>query len=133
MKEQSYKVHVIVDRAFGERLHEIPVGEPVWIVDTEVNRVACEALRKEWNSENHLTGITSFKVKSNASPEDWLISEVETIDLHHPLWSVINVIGTGLTVRIQDELTRFGFKEHKNTAEGFIMLKKSSSYTSDSF
>jgi len=133
MKEQSYKVHVIVDRAFGERLREIPVGEPVWIVDTEVNRLVCEALRKEWNSENHLTDITSFKVESNASPEAWLISEVEMIDLHHPLWSIINVIGTGWTARIQDELARFGFKEHKNTDEGFIMRKSSSSYTSDSF
>lgn len=128
MKKQPCRVHVIVDGAFGERLCEIPAGEFVWIVDTEVNRLACAAVRKERNSENHTVDITSFKIDSKVSPGDWLISEIEMIDLHHPLWSIINVIGTAWTRLIQTELARFGFDEHEDTAEGFMARKRNTSH-----
>ena len=42
MNKKPYGIHVIVHPRFGDRLQEIPVGEPVWIVDTVVNRVAYE-------------------------------------------------------------------------------------------
>ncbi len=132
MKEKKpYKVHVIVDPVFGQRLREIQVGEPVWIADTEVNRPAYETLGPERNPGNYMEGLSSFKVGRNTSPEDWLVCEIETIDLHHgemshnPPWSVINVIGAKWSPRIEDELSRFGFEQHEDTAEGFVAWKGS--------
>lgn len=131
MNEKPYAVHVIVDPQFGCRLREIPAGEPVWIADTNINRPAHEAVGRERTATSHLVGLSSFKVDLNDSPEDWLISKMETIDLHHgemshdPPWSVINVIGTRWTERIQKELARFGFEEHKDTADGFVAWKES--------
>lgn len=131
MNDKPYGVHVIVDPRFGDHLREIPAGEPVWIVDTEVNRCAYEMVGRERKPISYLVGLSCFKVDPNASPEDWLVSELGTIDLHHgdmahdPPWSVINVIGTKWTKRVQDELARFGFQHHEDTAEGFEATKES--------
>ena len=129
---------MIVDSRFGDRLREIPAGVPVWIVDSAVNRVAYEIVGKERKPENHLVGLSSFKVDQKVSPEDWLVSEIETLDLHHgemshdPPWSVIKVIGIRWTKRIQEKLTQFGFEDHEDTAEGFVARKGSANPTSKS-
>ena len=125
MKRKLYRVHVIVDAAFGDRLHDMPIGEPVWIVVSEVNNLAFNAVGKERQPKRHLEGLSSFKVDKAGSPEDWLVSEMQTIDLHHgevshdPPWSMINVIGVKWSKRIQDKLEHFGFNRHENTTEGF--------------
>ena len=137
MNKKPYRVHVIVDPQFGNRLRTVTAGEPIWIVDTDINRLAYEAVGRERKPESHLVGMSSFKVDPEASPEDWLLSEIKTIDLHHgemshePPWSVINVIGTRWTKRIQEELTRFGFEEHEDTTEGFVASKGSANHTPD--
>jgi hypothetical protein len=137
MKEKPYMVHVIVDPAFGQRLREIPVGEPIWIADTEVNRPAYKMVETERNPESYLVGLTCFKVDAKNSPEDWLISEIATIDLHHgemshaPPWSIINVIGAKWSNRIRDELAKFGFDKHEDTADGFKARMGSVSHASD--
>ena len=131
MNEKPYRVHVIVDPAFGDRLREIPEGEPVWIVDTPPNRLAYEAVGRERNPESYLVGLSSFKVDPTGQPEDWLISELEAIDLHHgemshdPPWSGINVIGAHWTERVEAELCKFGFANHEDTTEGFTAIKES--------
>jgi hypothetical protein len=131
MRGKPYTVHVVVDPLFGERLRELPVGEPVWIADTDVNRPAYETVGRERKPESHLVGLSSFKVDQASKPDDWLISELGTIDLHHgeyshdPPWSRINVIGTKWTERIQKELERFGFTVHLDTRDGFEAAKGS--------
>jgi len=120
---------VIVDTAFGDRLRDMPIGEPVWIVDSEINDLAYNAVGKERKPNSHLEGLSSFKVDKDGSPEDWLISEINTIDLHHgemshdPPWSMINVIGVKWSQRIEEELERFGFYRHDNTTDGFTAWK----------
>ena len=129
MNSKPYGVYAIVEPTFGDRLREIPVGEPVWIADTAVNHTAVAAIWKEQGIASHLTGLTSFVVDENTTPEDWLISQISTIDLHHgeyshkPPWSIITVIGVKWTRQIQEELEQFGFIEHEDTAEGFIARK----------
>src|SRR5713226_8715809 len=76
-----------IDRAFGDRLTALEPRAPLWIVDTSVNRGAAERLRTERPAESHLTGITLFKDDDGLSPEQLLLSELETIDLHHGIYS----------------------------------------------
>jgi hypothetical protein len=120
-----YKVLVILDREFGNRLLDLPPGVPVWIIDTAPNRAAAErawALRPD---ENHLTGVTTFKASKDCTPEETLLAEIDTIDLHHGSYSarhaytVLEVFGTPLTVRLRAELANFGFQEFQNTSRGF--------------
>lgn len=120
---------MIVDPNYGNRLRDIPAGKPVWIADSAVNHTAVAAIWKEQGITSHLTGLTSFVIDANATPEDWLISEIATVDIHHgeyshkPPWSIITVIGVHWTKRIQEELEQYGFVEHEDTAEGFIARK----------
>ena len=41
-----YKVYVVVDREFGEKLSELEEGVPVWIVDTATNKTV---VQRFWN------------------------------------------------------------------------------------
>jgi hypothetical protein len=129
MMETPYCVHVIVDPKFGARLRTIPEEEPVWIVDTDTNRLAYETVGKERQSQGIAVDLSSFKADLKASPEEWLISEISTIDLHHgemshnPPWSIINVIGTPWSESIRTELAQFGFEQHEDTPVGFLARK----------
>lgn len=76
------------------------------------------------------TGITSFKFNPHGTPEDWLVSHLSIIDLHHgelshdPPYSILNVIGVEWSYRIQEELGQFGFDRHETTAEGFVATRE---------
>jgi hypothetical protein len=119
-----YKVYVVVDREFGEQLAALPVGVPVWIVSAPVNRGVAERLWKEHKQETHLTGITVFKGQTSLSPEELLLSQMETIDLHHgfysatPPYTILEVLGVPLSERIKAELSQFGFDEFDTNASG---------------
>jgi len=140
MSDAPYRVHVVVDPHYGERIRNLPFGEPAWIVDSAENRPVIQALWKKRglhdqsagatpvkydpNAEpGEFTGITSFKYDPHAGPDSWLISILAVIDEHHyyhdPPYSVLNIIGTSWSEAIQGELDRFGFFQHEATAEGF--------------
>ena len=82
-----YKVYVVVDREFGERLSELERGVPVWIVDTPTNKPVAQRLWKERPEENSLTGITTFDDLQSASPDEMFLAELYMVDLHHGAYS----------------------------------------------
>jgi hypothetical protein len=125
---QAYRVFVVLDRAYGERLSELARIGPIWIVDATLNRAAA---RKVWAMHpkgSHL-GVTTFKIGDDWLPEDALINELNTIDLHHGSYSaehpytVLEVIGAVVSERIKAELSLFGFIEFQATAEGFRAVR----------
>jgi hypothetical protein len=124
-----YKVCIVVERDFGERLAELEPGVPVWIVDTPSNATVARRLRTEGNQESHLSGITTFNDSHSSSPEDLLVSELDTIDLHHgsysanPPYTVLEVLGVQLSERIRTGLSEYGFNEFHPHAEGFSAIR----------
>jgi hypothetical protein len=120
-----YTVIIVVDRRFGERLAQIETGVPVWIVDTPENRAVVQSRWEPPPSRSHLTGITTFTDLTSASPEELLLAEFSTIDLHHgsysanPPYSRVEVIGTALSDRVAEELRSYGFDEFRAGPGGF--------------
>jgi hypothetical protein len=120
-----YKVIVILIPNFGERLSALPAGVPIWIVDTPTNTPVAHRLWKERPSENHLTGITTFRINPKDSPEHNLLDELSTIDEHHgpfsadPPYMQIQVLGTALTDAVRQALAHYGFDEFEEVAVGF--------------
>jgi hypothetical protein len=119
------QVSVVVDPEFGFRLAQQVRRGPVWIVDTPTNRSAFEKHWAEHQGESHLEGVTSFSGMPNASSEDLLINELDVIDLHHgplssdPPYSVLEVLGTSLTPRIEDALREYEFVTFEPILDGF--------------
>jgi hypothetical protein len=122
-----YKVYIVVDRSFGERLASLPQGVPIWIVDTPVNTPVARRLWKEREgTENpHLTGITTFHGSGAIAPESILVDELDTIDLHHgsfsadPPYTQLEVFGARLCEETRTELSQYGFDEFEVTPDGF--------------
>jgi hypothetical protein len=122
---EAYRVFVVLDREYGERLFELARGGPVWIVDTPQNRAVAQSLWTSSPKLNHLEGVTTFKASQDCSNEETLINELDAIDLHHgsysadPPYTVLEVIGARLSNKLENELSRFGFNQFHATTEGF--------------
>jgi hypothetical protein len=112
MTAVAYKVYVVVDRQFGDRLAGLERGVPVWIVDTPTNKPVAQQLWKERPD----TGITTFDDMKYA-PEDMLLAELYMIELHHgsqssdPPYTALEVIGTPLTLKAKNGFSEYGFNE----------------------
>jgi hypothetical protein len=126
---QPYRVFVVVDRVYGQRLSQLAEAGPVWIVDTPANRAVAQEIWDARPNRSHLEGVTAFKVPEGTSPEDMLINELDTIDLHHgtssanPPYTVLDVSGTAITTRLKAELGKFGFNDFQETTQGFRAVR----------
>ena len=126
MSAVPYKVFVVVDREFGEKLSELEKGVPVWIVDTPTNKPVVQRFWKERPDGDHLTGITTFNDLSSLSSEDSLLSNLDTIELHHgvysadPPYTVLEAFGAKLTDNARNVLSEYGFDKFEITSTGFV-------------
>jgi len=129
MNDKPYRIHVVVDPNYGESIRNLPIDEPVWIVESQDNKLVIQNLLDEHRATKGHVDITSFKFDADATPEDWLVSELSAIDLHYgefshdPPYSVLNIIGIKWSDRIQKGLNKLGFNLHKLTQEGFVAMK----------
>ena len=121
-----YRVKIVLDPNFGERLAALPVNEPVWIIDSTANTpIALQAWKMRPNRNDHLTGITTFKPVAAFDPEEELLAQLAPIDLHHgnysadPAYSLLEVIGCAASDRIRAALAEFGFEVQESSANGF--------------
>jgi len=127
--DQGYRVFVVLDRSYGDKLAELARTGPVWIVDTPRNHTAAEQFWAAHPDRTHLTGVTTFKFEIDSSPEETLINEMDTIDLHHgrysanPPYAAIEVIGTSISETLRGRLSEFGFSEFETTSEGFRAVR----------
>jgi hypothetical protein len=126
MSALPYKVFVVVDREFGAKLSALEKGVPVWVVDTPTNQPVVQRFWKERPDEDHLTGITTFNDVASLSSEDSLLSHLDTIELHHgvysadPPYTVLEVFGTELTENAKSVLSEYGFDKFEITSTGFV-------------
>jgi hypothetical protein len=125
MSTAPYSVSVVLDRNYGHRLRDPLKTGPVWAVDSEVNRKYALDIWAEKPDISHLQGLTLFKVADDTSPEDMLIGEMWTIDLHHgvdsadPPFTIIRVFGCSMTSEVQEALKSFDFELFTETGTGF--------------
>ena len=125
-------VHVIVAPDYGEKLRGLPAGEAAWVADTPANNPVITSIRASHPVEpfpGYLTGITSFRVTTDSTPEDWLLGVLSPIEDHHgqysqtPPYSTLRVIGTVLTPRIRARLEEYDFVKFEDLPDGFVAHK----------
>ena len=126
---EPYRVFVVLDRDYGQRLVKLAQTGPVWIVGTPANRSVAQEICAARPAHSHLDCVTTFKASEDESSEDMLINELDTIDLHHgtysadPPYTVLDVIGTPITARLKAELGEFGFDHFQETPQGFRAVR----------
>jgi hypothetical protein len=81
---EPYRVFVVVDGDYGQRLAELAQTGPVWIVDTPANRTVAQQIWTAHPNRSHLEGGTTFKIAEGTSSEDILINELDTLDQETP-------------------------------------------------
>jgi hypothetical protein len=129
MSSGSNSVSIVLDRSYGTLLRDLLNTGPVWAVDSPANRDCAQQLWAEFPARNYLDGVTVFKAAEDRSPEQILIDEMATIDLHHgvhsanPPCTAIRVVGSTLTQQGREVLATFGFDCFTLTDEGFRAVR----------
>jgi hypothetical protein len=125
MTSSEYTVGIVVDAAFGERVHALAARMPTWIADTPPNRAAAEAHWRTHPGQTRTNGITTFKVDAAGPPEEWCAGILGAVILHHgqyshsPPVSVLEVIGAQPLRGLVDALGEYGLTLVSPTPEGF--------------
>jgi hypothetical protein len=121
MNASEYTVGIVVDATFGERIHSLVHKMPVWIVDTPINRAAAES---RWRQQPE-DSVTTFKVNSGDSPEDWCAGVLGTVIEHHgeyshfPPVSSLEIIGAQPVDSLVATFAEHGFPKVRSTPDGF--------------
>jgi hypothetical protein len=129
MNATPYSVSIVLDHSYGPRLRELLKAGPVWVVDSPANRDCAQQLWSEFPAHDHLDGITVFNSGEGRSTEQILIDHMETIDLHHgiysanPPYTAVRVVGSTLTPQVKQTLASFGFDSFTITSEGFDTVR----------
>lgn len=123
MSSAPYRVRIVVDQGFGERLAHLPTDEPVWIVESPANTPVAKRLWSERPGGDHLTGITTFHASADQR-DSLLLGILDQVDLHHgqysadPPYSEIEIYGVGLSGAIEHALRDLGFASFLPTTDG---------------
>ena len=129
MPSNPYCVFVVVDREYGARLAELALKGPVWIVDTLANHAAAQKLWSEYPGRSIWKASLLSNPPMVAPPKIVFFSILDTIDLHHgvysadPPYTVLGIVGTPVSDRVRAELSEFGFNEFHGTDEGFRAVR----------
>jgi hypothetical protein len=122
---------VVVDPDYGDRVERAAEFAPLWVVDTQTNRDACERL---WRSQPHSDhrekgAVTCYKTLNSEDRVGGLLGIVPQLETHHgeaqdnelvfPNGFVLEVIGLAPADNLTNALREFGFTSFVETPEGF--------------
>lgn len=129
--ENLYRVAIVVDSAFGARLFDLSKRLHVWVCSSPGNGEAIKEIWSKNGKEYSLkSGVTSFKVKEGASPQEMFLGVIDNVDLHHgqyshvPAWSVLEVYGVKPLAMIKAKLEEYGQGSFEETEWGFTFTRK---------
>lgn len=115
-------VAVVVDQEFGSRLWELAQHVPVWVCNSEANNPVIQELWDLSRLSPNQTAVTAFS-RPNSVPEQVFIDNLETIDLHHPSWLVLEVYGASRSVEITAALQEYGVIRFLDNLNGFKAMR----------
>lgn len=111
------KVTLVFDGGYGSR-NEPDLGEAFWLVDSPANRAIAE---QAWKASATNPNSAVFKGQQSANAQD-VVEKVEEIDLHHPDWSEIIVVGVEPTSELASALEAEGLA--MTLASGSLSIRR---------
>lgn len=109
------RVLLVFESHYGGR--ENPdLGDAAWLVESPENR---RLATRFWSGEAAGSEVTLFNATAGEL-RDWdAIARLEDIDLHHPAWTEIHVVGVHLALALEHQLCALGIKVAAGEA-GFV-------------
>jgi hypothetical protein len=113
----EYRVAIVVDPAFGDRLTSLANRMHVWVADTPLNRDAAERIWAATTTPGIERGVTTFSVSPSESLDAWAAEILAAVELHHgeyshnPPVTTLELHGTALSPRLQETLRAMGFTD----------------------
>ena len=114
-------VAVVLDPHFGERLIELAQRLHIWVCNSPDNQAAVQTVWAIPGLYESGRGVTTFSNCEN--PEAVFLSNLDTIDSHHPHWLAIEVYGLAMTPQVQDALRSYGAEKFEALVDGFIAAR----------
>jgi hypothetical protein len=104
----SRRVAIVFDRELGDRLGELAMRMPVWIVESNANRPAVAAAWNRASEWPHIS-VTVFRPPGDLRLLLTQIGQPQRVD----------VIGMRLKDEVRDALMAAGFTKFVETSDGF--------------
>jgi hypothetical protein len=87
MPDSEYRVGIVVDRQFGERLYGLAERIHVWAIDSPINRPVAERVWNQLADSGLERGVTLFRAKADEVPDESVAQILGDVDLHHGAYS----------------------------------------------
>lgn len=125
MDSRGPNVALVVDPSFGQKLVGLASRLPVWIAESNLNRVAAQLI---WSAER--TGandswISTFKVNRSDRPDAIAAAILETLVEHHCFLSRLEVYGAEVTPLLTTAFAKSGFTRFQRLPDGFLSWRAS--------
>jgi len=128
----EYRIAVVLDETFGDRLLELSRTMHVWACASEPNRRGAERIWAEETSDKPWleSGVTTFQYDPNDVSQS-LFDVIELVEDHHgeyahdPPWTTLEVFGAFPNRNLIDALQNVGVPRVETTETGFVAFRGS--------
>jgi hypothetical protein len=127
--EQGGTVALVVDEAYGDRLHLLAARMPVWIISSPANSAAAKSWWSAHEEGPLATRVTLFTGGTGTTREEVAVATIGTIDMHHGPeaeefpFTILSVCGVKPSPAIREMLRTYGLTELCDTPDGFVATK----------
>jgi len=110
------QVILLVDRAHGARITELPASAALWLVDSPENRPCISALKSKFTPEAP-GELTWFADMPQLSPAEIAATMIDSIEDHHgkysqhPPFRRLTIIGAAAEACLLNAVAELGFRE----------------------
>ena len=128
-----YKVGIVVNRSFGDRIVKLAKQFHLWVIESPVNLPVIQSIWHEElpdTTESPLAaGVTAFAGLEDESSEEVCARIVPDVDEHHgeyshdPSWTEIEVFGAAISHSLETIFRELGVTQFEVTDDGFIFKR----------
>jgi hypothetical protein len=125
MAERINKVILVLDRNYGSEPSSVPAEGHIWLIESPANREAAASYRALHGASTSENSVTTFKAAADDTGSEVCLKMLDTIDLHHgvysadPPYSVLEIVGAPLNRTMKAALEGLGFSRFESTVNGF--------------
>ncbi|MGE3175789.1 MAG: hypothetical protein AB7O97_24410, partial [Planctomycetota bacterium] len=115
------RVTLSFDADFADRLFLAALNGPVWLAESPANRATAKRI---WANAIFPSGrVTIFDTLPELAAENAFAELIDDIDLHHPGWIELEVVGLPLGPSVHDTIAELGGCSVERTDDGFRLRR----------